>query len=68
MELLEAEQEGGVKETAEKVKVKAKVKTKSHVLGLFKSGAKKMAGFHGDVSVDGARKHVSLGILGLGYG
>lgn len=39
--------------------VKAKVKTKSHVLGAFKGIGKKMAGFRGDVAVDGEQKVVS---------
>lgn len=39
---------------------KAKVKSKSHILGAFRSVGKKMAGFKGDVAVDGARKQVSL--------
>ncbi|KAI9639865.1 uncharacterized protein MKK02DRAFT_18941 [Dioszegia hungarica] len=44
---------------AEEIMVKAKVKTKSHVLGAFKGIGKKMAGFRGDVAVDGEQKVVS---------
>jgi hypothetical protein len=40
------------------VAVKAKHKTKSHILGLFRSGGKKAAGARGDVSVDGKGKRV----------
>jgi len=36
----------------------AKHKTKSHFLSVFQKAGKKMAGFHGDVAVDGARKQV----------
>lgn len=43
----------------EQAMTQAKVKTKSHILGAFRSVGKKMAGFKGDVSVDGARKQVS---------
>ncbi|KAL7421556.1 hypothetical protein Q5752_003325 [Cryptotrichosporon argae] len=53
-EVEEAAEEGGVAEKA----TKAKVKTKSHILGAFKAVGKKMAGFHGDVAVDGARKKI----------
>lgn len=35
-----------------------KHKTKSHFLSVFQKAGKKMAGFHGDVAVDGARKQV----------
>ena len=58
-ELLEAESEGGMTEMAEK----AKHKTKSHFLGMFQKAGKKMAGFHGDVSVDGTRKQVCAAIF-----
>jgi hypothetical protein len=54
-ELREAEDEGG----AAKAATQANVKTKSHILGAVRSIGKRMAGFHGDVSVDGARKSVS---------
>lgn len=40
--------------------VKAKVKAKSHILGAFRSVGKKMAGFKGDVAVDGTAKKVSV--------
>lgn len=43
----------------EELMTKAKVKTKSHVLGAFKGLGKKMAGFRGDVAVDGEPRHVS---------
>ncbi|WWD17538.1 hypothetical protein CI109_101979 [Kwoniella shandongensis] len=55
-EMLEAEGEGGVTEAA----VKAKHKTKSHILGVFKSAGKKMAAFHGDVAVDGTKKQARM--------
>ena len=60
-EVLSAEDEGGVTEAA----VKAKHKTKSHFLGVFQKAGKKMAGFHGDVAVDGARKQVRPDLFGL---
>lgn len=56
-EVEEAEEEGGLKEAA----VKTKTKTKSHILGLFRSGGKKAAGARGDVSVDGKGKRVRQG-------
>ncbi|KIR55879.1 hypothetical protein I315_01761 [Cryptococcus gattii Ru294] len=55
-EVLQAEQEGGTAEVA----AKTKHKTKSHIAGVFKSAGKHMAGFRGDVMVDGARKQVSM--------
>ncbi|KAK8864161.1 hypothetical protein IAR55_001407 [Kwoniella newhampshirensis] len=55
-EVLQAEEEGGVTEAA----VKAKHKTKSHILGAFKSAGKKMAAFHGDVAVDGTKKQARM--------
>jgi len=58
-EIEEAEEEGGIKEAA----VKAKHKTKSHILGLFRSGGKKAAGARGDVSVDGKGKRVGSRLL-----
>ena len=48
----------------EKTMTQAKVKTKSHILGAFRSVGKKMAGFKGDVAVDGARKQVGPFHLG----
>jgi len=57
-EMEEAEEEGGLAETA----IKAKHKTKEKVMGVFRSAGKKMAGFHGDVSVDGTKKKVSRGV------
>ncbi|ORY32602.1 hypothetical protein BCR39DRAFT_564238 [Naematelia encephala] len=54
-EVEEAEEEGGVTEMA----TKAKVKSKGHIMGMFQKAGKKMAAFHGDVSVDGA-KHTDL--------
>ncbi|KAE8537706.1 hypothetical protein D1P53_005762 [Cryptococcus gattii VGV] len=53
-EVLQAEQEGGTAEVA----AKTKHKTKSHIAGVFKSAGKHMAGFRGDVMVDGARKQI----------
>ncbi|WVO22305.1 uncharacterized protein IAS62_003635 [Cryptococcus decagattii] len=53
-EVLQAEQEGGTAEVA----AKTKHKTKSHIAGVFKSAGKHMAGFKGDVMVDGARKQI----------
>jgi len=50
----EAEKEGGVHEAA----VKTKHKTKAAITGLFQKTGKKLAGFRGDVVVDGARKQV----------
>ncbi|WVQ99136.1 hypothetical protein IAU59_006268 [Kwoniella sp. CBS 9459] len=55
-EVLEAEQEGGITEVA----TKAKHKTKAHILGAFKAAGKKMAGFHGDVAVDGTKKQARI--------
>lgn len=55
-EVIEAEQEGGITATA----VKAKHKTKAHILGAFQKAGKKMAAFHGDVAVDGTKKQVSV--------
>ena len=55
VELLEAEEEGGMTEAT----TKAKKKTKGRFMGVLQKAGKKMAGFHGDVSVDGTRKHVS---------
>ncbi|ODN79884.1 hypothetical protein L202_03778 [Cryptococcus amylolentus CBS 6039] len=57
-ELLEAQKEGGTTEAA----VKAKHKTKTHLTNAFRSAGKHLAGFRGDVSVDGARKQVSMSI------
>ncbi|WRT66094.1 uncharacterized protein IL334_003047 [Kwoniella shivajii] len=51
-EIAAAEEEGGLTEAA----TKAKHKTKSHIMGAFKAAGKKMAGFHGDVAVDGTKK------------
>lgn len=53
---MEAAQEGATAEVA----AKTKHKTKSHITGVFKSAGKHMAGFRGDVKVDGARKQVSM--------
>lgn len=53
-EVLEAAQEGATAEVA----AKTKHKTKSHITGVFKSAGKHMAGFRGDVKVDGARKQI----------
>ena len=53
-ELVEAQEEGGITQAA----ATAKHKTKSHFLGVFQKAGKKMAGFHGDVAVDGAKKQV----------
>ncbi|ODN79885.1 hypothetical protein, variant [Cryptococcus amylolentus CBS 6039] len=53
-ELLEAQKEGGTTEAA----VKAKHKTKTHLTNAFRSAGKHLAGFRGDVSVDGARKQI----------
>lgn len=53
-ELSEAEEEGKITHMA----TKAKVKTKSQIVGAFKGLGKKMAGFHGDVSVDGQKKKI----------
>ena len=39
--------------------VKAKHKTKAHILGMFRHGGKKAAGAGGDVSVDGKGKRAS---------
>lgn len=39
---------------------KAKVKTKSHLKGAFKGLGKKMAGFRGDVAVDGKERMVCV--------
>lgn len=44
----------------DEIMTKAKVKTKSHVLGAFKGIGKKMAACKGDVAVDGTQKVVSL--------
>jgi hypothetical protein len=44
------------------VAVKAKHKTKAHILSLFRSGGKKAAGVNGDVSVDGRGKRVSFSL------
>jgi hypothetical protein len=52
--LEEAEAEGGMAAAA----TKTKIKTKSKVMGVFRSAGKKMAGFHGDVAVDGTKKTV----------
>ncbi|EIW70937.1 hypothetical protein TREMEDRAFT_73606 [Tremella mesenterica DSM 1558] len=49
-----AEEEGGAKEVA----VKAKTKTKSHFLSLFRGAGRKAAGFRGDVAVNGKRKTI----------
>lgn len=38
---------------------KAKHTTKAHIVGAFQKVGKSMAGFHGDVAVDGTRKQVS---------
>nr|ODN82538.1 hypothetical protein L203_05347 [Cryptococcus depauperatus CBS 7841] len=54
-EVLEAEEKG---KTAEATMAKVKHKTKSHITNVFKSAGKHMAGFRGDVSVDGARKQI----------
>jgi hypothetical protein len=54
-ELLEAEHEGGATEAV----TKTKHKTKAVITNLIQKTGKKMAGFRGDVSVDGAKKHVS---------
>lgn len=51
---MEAAQEGATAEVA----AKTKHKTKSHITGVFKSAGKHMAGFRGDVKVDGARKQI----------
>ncbi len=51
-EMLQASEEGGMAEAA----AKTKHKTKSAFLGVFQKAGKKMAGFHGDVAVDGAVK------------
>lgn len=59
MEIEQAEEEGS---KAEEILTKAKVKTKSHVLGAFKGLGKKMAGFRGDVAVDGKETRVSDGL------
>jgi hypothetical protein len=40
--------------------MKAKTKTKSKFLDVFRAGGKKAAGFKGDVTVDGAKKKVSI--------
>ncbi|WVQ82424.1 hypothetical protein IAT38_004552 [Cryptococcus sp. DSM 104549] len=55
-ELRDAEEEGGTTEIA----VKAKHKTKSHLMGMFKHAGKTMAGFRGDVAVDGTRKQARI--------
>ncbi len=55
-EIEEAEDQGGFTEAA----VKTKHKTKEKILGVFKSAGKTMAGFHGDVSVDGTKKKVGF--------
>jgi hypothetical protein len=54
--LLSAQGEGVMTEAA----AKAKHKTKSQVLGLFQKAGKKMAGFHGDVAVDGTKQKASI--------
>jgi len=53
-ELDEAEKEGALQHAA----VKTKHKTKAAITGLFQKTGKKLAGFRGDVLVDGARKQV----------
>lgn len=53
-EVREAEQEGGAAEAV----TKTKHKTKAAITNLIQKTGKKMAGFRGDVSVDGAKKHV----------
>ena len=53
---MEAQEEGGITQAA----ATAKHKTKSHFLGVFQKAGKKMAGFHGDVAVDGAKKQVCV--------
>lgn len=61
LKVLEAQKEGGMEAAA----VKVKHKTKSHLLGALQNVTKKMAGFHGDVAVDGHRKRVSTAGRGL---
>ncbi|KAK4686220.1 hypothetical protein P7C73_g3921, partial [Tremellales sp. Uapishka_1] len=53
-EIEEAEEQGGMVEVA----TKAKHQTKSKVIGAFKGVSRKLAGFHGDVSVDGKEKNI----------
>ena len=53
-ELMEADEEGGAAAAA----VKAKHKTKGAFMGVLQKAGRKMAGFHGDVSVDGTTKQV----------
>lgn len=55
-EIEEAMETGSQKD---QIMTQAKVKTKSHILGAFRSVGKKMAGFKGDVAIDGTRKQVS---------
>ncbi|ORX36894.1 hypothetical protein BD324DRAFT_627598 [Kockovaella imperatae] len=55
--LLEADKDSGMKPAE-----KAKVKTKSHIITAFQKAGKKLAGFHGDVSVDGAKKQIGTTI------
>ncbi|CAD6577000.1 MAG: hypothetical protein TREMPRED_001836 [Tremellales sp. Tagirdzhanova-0007] len=62
-ELVEAQEEGGITQAA----ATAKHKTKSHFLGVFQKAGKKMAGFHGDVAVDGAKKQFGTKIDKLFY-
>ncbi|WVW83609.1 hypothetical protein I302_105630 [Kwoniella bestiolae CBS 10118] len=62
VEVLEAEEEGGLTEAT----AKAKHKTKSHILGAFKSVGKKMAAFNGDVAVDGSKKQARIEAIDRG--
>ena len=58
-ELIEADVEGGATGAA----IKAKHKTKGAFMGVLQKAGRKMAGFHGDVSVDGTTKQVRFGSM-----
>jgi hypothetical protein len=56
-EIEEAIEEGN---KTDEILTKAKIKTKSHLKGAFKGIGKKMAGFRGDVAVDGKERMVRV--------
>ena len=55
-EIAEAEEEGKISEMA----TKTKHRTKAAISHLFQKTGKKMAGFRGDVAIDGERAKVSI--------